>query len=301
MMDRVSLNDSLSISRLVYGMWRLCDDNDKSYQRVIKKLEICLENDLTTIDQADIYGEGGSEELFGEALSKSPNLRERLEIITKCNIKLQGTDFPDRKLKSYDTSAKYIIGTVENSLVKMKIDYIDLLLLHRPDPLMDHNETGFTLDKLVDSGKVRAVGASNFKPWDWNLLQSAMKHRLATNQIEISVVSTDVFTNGDLAFHQKQGTPVMAWSPLGGGSLFNENDPKSKRLFVTLSDIAETLGVDISVVALSWLLLHPARIIPIIGTNNTDRIIEACKSIDLKLNRELWFEIYAASIGKEVP
>ena len=93
----------------------------------------------------------------------------------------------------------------------------------------------------------------------------------------------------------------MAWSPLGGGSLFNQNDPKSKRLLITISDIAETLGVDISVVALSWLVLHPAEIVPVIGANNSERIIEACKSVDLKLNRELWFEIYTAAIGKDVP
>ena len=300
-MKRVFLSDNISVSRIAYGMWRLCDDKDNSPERVIKKLETCLESGITTIDQADIYGEGGSEELFGVALGKAPEIREKLEIITKCNIKILGETFPERKVKSYDTSSQYITKTVETSLSKMKTDYIDLLLLHRPDPFMDHNETGLTLDKLVDSGKIRSVGVSNFRPWDWDLLQSAMKHKLVTNQIEISVKYTEPFINGDIAFLQKLGKPVMAWSPMGGGSLFETQDQQSKRLLETLSDIAGPLGCDISTIALSWLISHPAEIIPVIGTNNIQRITEASKATDFILDRETWFEVYTASIGADVP
>lgn len=300
-MKRVFLSDNISVSRIAYGMWRLCDDKDNSPERVIKKLETCLESGITTIDQADIYGEGRSEELFGVALGKVSNIREKLEIITKCNIKILGDSFPERNVKSYDTSSQYITKTVEKSLSKMKTDYIDLLLLHRPDPFMDHNETGLTLDKLVDSGKIRSVGVSNFRPWDWDLLQSAMKHKLLTNQIEISVKNTEPFINGDLAFLQKQGKPVMAWSPMGGGSLFETQDNQSKRLLETLSNIADPLGCDISTVALAWLISHPAQIIPVIGTNNIQRITEASKAVDFMLDRETWFQVYTASIGEEVP
>lgn len=300
-MKRVFLSDNISVSRIAYGMWRLCDDKDNSPERVIKKLETCLESGITTIDQADIYGEGGSEELFGVALGKAPKIREKLEIITKCNIKILGETFPERKVKSYDTSSQYITKTVETSLSKMKTDYIDLLLLHRPDPFMNHNETGLTLDKLVDSGKIRSVGVSNFRPWDWDLLQSAMKHKLVTNQIEISVKYTEPFINGDIAFLQKLGKPVMAWSPMGGGSLFETQDQQSKRLLETLSDIAGPLGCDISTIALSWLISHPAEIIPVIGTNNIQRITEASKATDFILDRETWFEVYTASIGADVP
>ncbi|MAY90650.1 MAG: oxidoreductase [Rickettsiales bacterium] len=300
-MKRVFLSDNISVSRIAYGMWRLCDDKDNSPERVIKKLETCLESGITTIDQADIYGEGGSEELFGVALGKTPEIREKLEIITKCNIKILGETFPERKVKSYDTSSQYITKTVETSLSKMKTDYIDLLLLHRPDPFMNHNETGLTLDKLVDSGKIRSVGVSNFRPWDWDLLQSAMKHKLVTNQIEISVKYTEPFINGDIAFLQKLGKPVMAWSPMGGGSLFETQDQQSKRLLETLSDIAGPLGCDISTIALSWLISHPAEIIPVIGTNNIQRITEASKATDFILDRETWFEVYTASIGADVP
>tara|TARA_Y100000991_G_scaffold160954_1_gene123144 strand:- start:94 stop:996 length:903 start_codon:yes stop_codon:yes gene_type:complete len=300
-MKRVFLSDNISVSRIAYGMWRLCDDKDNSPERVIKKLETCLESGITTIDQADIYGEGGSEELFGVALGKAPEIREKLEIITKCNIKILGETFPERKVKSYDTSSQYITKTVETSLSKMKTDYIDLLLLHRPDPFMNHNETGLTLDKLVDSGKIRSVGVSNFRPWDWDLLQSAMKHKLVTNQIEISVKYTEPFINGDIAFLQKLGKPVMAWSPMGGGSLFETQDQQSKRLLETLSDIAGPLGCDISTIALSWLISHPAEIIPVIGTNNIQRITEASKATDFILDRETWFEVYTASIGADVP
>lgn len=222
-MQRVSLNDSLSFSRLVYGMWRVGDDANTSTGHVEAKIQACLDQGITTIDQADIYGDYTAEAIFGEALKANPSLRSKLEIVTKCDIVAPCGRYSEASVKYYDTSRKHIEASVENSLRDMGTDYLDLLLIHRPDPLMDHLETGAVLDDLIAAGKIRAAGVSNFKPWDWELLQSAMKNKLVTNQLEISLSEISPFSNGDITFHQRSKQPLMAWSPLGGGNLMTQN------------------------------------------------------------------------------
>jgi len=189
------------------------------------------------------------------------------------------------------------MASVDHSLRLMGIDHIDLLLIHRPDPLMDHLETGAALDELVRAGKVRAVGVSNFRPWDWELLQSAMKVPLVTNQIELSLQAHQPFTNGDLAFHQRQSQPVMAWSPLGGGALMAG---ANQALSDTLARLAAENGVDRAAVAVAWLLAHPARILPVMGTNTLDRIATLSDAFKVRMDRETWFELYTAALGHEV-
>jgi predicted oxidoreductase len=179
----------------------------------------------------------------------------------------------------------------------MGIDHIDLLLIHRPDPMMDHNETGAALDDAIASGKVRSVGVSNFRPYDWQLLQSGMKNKLVTNQIELSVTANDGFTNGDVAFHQMNNTPMMAWSPLGGGSLFS--DPKSP-VAQALDAVAQRNNVEMASAAVAWLLAHPSKILPVMGTNNLDRIKTLSQAMDVTIDRQTWFEIYTAALGREV-
>jgi len=154
-MQRINLNESVQLSQIIYGMWRLGDDSDTSVKHVQAKIEACLDQGITSFDQADIYGGYESEAILGEALKAAPRLRSRMEIITKCDIMLLSDKFPQRTVKYYDTSAAHINASVDRSLKLMSIDHIDLLLLHRPDPLMDHVETGAALDKLVQSGKVR--------------------------------------------------------------------------------------------------------------------------------------------------
>jgi predicted oxidoreductase len=294
-MDRVTFNDALEMSRLVYGMWRLGDDTDTSIDHVRNKISACLDQGITTMDQADIYGGYEAEEILGAALT--PELRNQIEIVTKCDIVAPVGRYADAKVKHYDTSRAHILASVDHSLRLMKIDHIDLLLIHRPDPLMDHFETGAALDDVVASGKVRAVGVSNFRPWDWDLLQSAMKTKLVTNQIEISLLHHAPFTNGDLAFHQMNGQPPMAWSPLGGGALF---DTRLSGLHGALQAIASEHDVDISAVAVAWLLAHPARILPVLGTNNLDRIARIGDAAKIQIDRETWFDLYTHALGHEV-
>ncbi len=194
-MDRVKLSETLDFSRLIYGMWRIGDDSDTSPAYVERKIQTCLDQGITTFDQADIYGGYAAEAVLGGALKANPALRGQMEIVTKCDIVAPMGRYSDARVKYYDTSRSHIGKSVEFSLTEMGIETIDLLLIHRPDPLMDHHETGAALDDLVKSGKVRNVGVSNFRPWDWELLQSAMSNRLVTNQIEISLKEIAPFTN----------------------------------------------------------------------------------------------------------
>ena len=294
-MDRVKFNDALEMSRLVYGMWRLGDDADTSVGHIQNKISACIDQGITTMDQADIYGGYEAEEIMGAALT--PELRNQIEIVTKCDIVAPMGRYADARVKYYDTSRAHILASVEHSLRLMKIDHIDLLLIHRPDPLMDHHETGAALDEVVKSGKVRAVGVSNFRPYDWDLLQSAMTTKLVTNQIEISLLHHAPFTNGDIAFHQMNGQPPMAWSPLGGGALF---EAENAGLRIALKAVGDAHGVDEGAVAIAWLLAHPARILPVLGTNNLDRIKRIGDAAKVQIDRETWFDLYTHALGHEV-
>jgi predicted oxidoreductase len=295
-MERISLNKEVSLSRIVYGMWRLGDDKNTSPDHVRAKIDASLDQGITSFDQADIYGGYEAEEILGNALSGS-TLRNKMEIVTKCDIIAPVGRYADARVKYYDTSRSHILASVDHSLRLMGIDHIDLLLIHRPDPLMDHHETGAALDEVIASGKVRSVGVSNFRPYDWELLQSAMKNQLVTNQIELSVLAHDSFVNGDVAFHQRIGTPLMAWSPLAGGALFSGDHPD---IMSALSNVASQNNVDETAVAIAWLLAHPSRILPVLGTNSLDRIKSMSAALDVKMDRQTWYEIYTAALGCEV-
>ena len=296
-MERLQIVQGLEFSQLVYGMWRLADDSDTSVRHVDAKIRAALDQGITTFDQADIYGGYTAEDVMGAALKASPPLRQQMEIVTKCDIVIDAGRHTGARVKHYDTTRTHINESVNQSLIAMGTDVIDVLLIHRPDPLMDHFETGEALDALVDSGKVRAVGVSNFRPWDWNLLQSAMRHPLVINQIELSLKEISPFTNGDLAFHQQHGHVVMAWSPLGGGDLMTGTGELATRLDV----IAKRCEVDRAAVATAFLLAHPAKISPVMGTNNLERISALAHAGKVSLDRQDWFFLYEAALGGEVP
>ena len=296
-MERIELAQGLAFSRLVYGMWRLADDSDTSVKHVDAKISAALDQGITTFDQADIYGGYTAEAVMGTALKANPSLRQQMEIVSKCDIVIDAGRHSGARVKHYDTTAEHINASVDASLSAMGIEEIDVLLIHRPDPLMDHHVTGAALDALVDAGKVRAVGASNFRPWDWNLLQSAMRYPLVANQIELSLKAISAFTNGDLAFHQQHDHLVMAWSPLGGGDLMTASGTLSQRL----DAIAARHSVDRAAVATAFLLAHPAKITPVLGTNNLERIAAICDAEQVSLDRQDWFWLYEAALGHEVP
>ncbi|WP_174802196.1 aldo/keto reductase [Martelella limonii] len=296
-MQRIDIAKDLSFSRLVYGMWRI-GESDTAPAAVEAKIEACLAQGITTMDNADIYGGYTAEAVLGGALKASPSLRDRIEIVTKCGIVAPVGRHQAARVKHYDTSAAHIRASVEASLKDMATDHVDLLLIHRPDPMIDPEETGRVLDDLVAEGKIRAAGVSNFRPHDFTLLQSNMETWLATNQIELGLLATDAFTDGDLAFLQERKLPVMAWSPLGGGRLFAE---EGKPLRAALEAIGKRFGVDASAVAIAWLLKHPAKILPVLGTNNLDRIGAISDAEKVELDRQDWFALFETARGYDVP
>ncbi|RPE67401.1 putative oxidoreductase [Pacificibacter maritimus] len=295
-MERIRFSDTLDLSRIVYGMWRVADDTDTSAAHVTAKINACLEQGITSFDQADIYGEYTAEAVLGTALRGASSLRDQMQIITKCDIVAPCGNYSDAPVKYYDTSAAHLNASVDASLSNMAIDHIDLLLIHRPDPFMDHHETGAALDALVASGKVGNIGVSNFKPWDWDLLQSGMTNKLVTNQLEVSLAAHEGLVNGDIAFHQKNAQPIMAWSPLGGGALMTQND----EIGGILDIVAHEYGVDRSAVAVAWVLAHPAKILPVMGTNNLARIAKISEAFKVKMDRQTWYRLYTAALGREV-
>ena len=296
-MNRINITNDLSFSRIIYGMWRLAEASDTSPAHVQAKIEACLAQGITTMDQADIYGGYMAEEVMGAALKAAPALKDQIEVVTKCDILVGAGRYSDVAIKHYDTSAEHTRASVDHSLRLMNIDKIDTLLIHRPDPLMDHHETGAALDEVVASGKVRSIGVSNFKLHDWTLLQSAMKTPLITNQIELSVSAHQGFTNGDVAYLQERNIPIMAWSPLGGGTLMTgKGDAQT-----AIAKMADKHGTTPDAIAIAWLLAHPAQIMPVMGTNDLTRINALSNATKIALDRQDWYELYTAALGQEVP
>jgi predicted oxidoreductase len=300
-MQTVELHASMpALSRLIYGVWRLADDDNTSTPHVRAKIDACLQQGISSFDHADLYGEHQCEELFGKALAEDSSLRDQMQLISKCDIAIPCDRYPDRRGKYYDTSPEYIRQSVENSLRFLHTDHLDLLLIHRPDPFMDADATGAALDKLIVDGKIRAAGVSNFTTADWELLQSRMQHPLVTNQIEINLLERSAFTDGRLAHLQQHRIHPMAWSPLAGGQLFGDGEA-AKRVMPVMSRIAEEQNTSVDQVAVAWLLAHPAGILPILGTNNLDRIGRISNALDVAIDRETWFELWTAAAGEEVP
>lgn len=292
---RIRLTPLVALSRLAWGMMRVKQTPDPA--ELMAKLTCAAELGITTIDLADIYGDYEAEAILGRALALSPALRSRLELVSKCGIAAPSGPFADRPVKYYDSSKAYIEAAVERSLAALGVGYLDLLLIHRPDPLCDPVETGAALDGLVRTGKVRAVGVSNFQPWDLSLLQSRTAQPLCTNQIELSLSALAPLTNGQLAGHQQRREPVMAWSPLGGGALLTAGGA----LGAKLDELAGVHQTDRAGVALAFLLSHPHPIIPVLGTQRLERLEAAAAACAIQLSRVEWFELYEAALGRPVP
>ena len=299
-MKQVQLNDTLSISRLVQGMWRLTEWNH-SPQDTIRFVESCLEMGIDTFDHADIYGMYTVEEQFGNALMQAPELNKKIKIVTKCGIKLVSENRPQHYIKHYDTSYDHIVWSAENSLKQLKRDCIDVLLIHRPDPLINPHEVAEAFSKLREEGKVKEFGVSNFLPAQLDALQAHLDFRLVTNQVEISVAALQEFDHGTIDLSQEIGMPLMAWSPLAGGTIFSGETHRFLTIRNVLHKISDAFGVTIDMIMYAWLLFHPADIIPVIGSGKIERVKAAVAAMDIELSRQQWFELWVASKGQNVP
>lgn len=293
--------DGPTLSRIVAGMMRLREWGlvhatlrDFIYQ--------CLDLGVTTFDHADIYGSYSCEGIFGEALAAEPGLRQRIELVTKCGIQLVSPNRPGTRVHHYDTSREHIIASAENSLRHLHTDYLDVLLIHRPDPLMDADEVAAAFTVLRDAGKVRHFGVSNFMPWQFHLLQSRLDFPLVTNQIELSVLHLEPLHDGTLDQLQRLRIAPMVWSPVAGSYLFDPRDERATRVRAALQAVGRELGgASTDQIAIAWLLRHPARVLPVLGTGKIERIEAAVAAADLHLDRQHWFAVWEASAGHEVP
>lgn len=300
MENRIALNDNLSLSRIVHGYWRL-RDWDLSDEQLLKLIEQVLELGITSFDHADIYGNHTCEAYFGRALALKPELREKMELISKCGIKM-ATDYnPELDIKIYDYSTEYIIKQAETSLKNLGTDRLDLLLLHRPAPFFNPEEVAKAFDQLKSSGKVLNFGVSNFSPAQFDTLQSYLDMPLATNQVEISVSCLAHFENENTEYFLKHKIKPMAWSPLAGGAIFDPKTEKDQRLTAVLKNIAAELNTDIDQVMYAWLLKHPTGIMPIVGSQHINRIKSAVDALKIELSLKQWYKIYIASKGEDLP
>jgi predicted oxidoreductase len=299
-MQATKLSQNLQMSPLVLGLWRLIDWCVPASE-VQAYIEEALAMGVTTFDHADIYGDYGCEAEFGKVLKNQPRLREQMQVVTKCGIMLRSQKYPERKVKHYDTSYTHIMQSVEQSLRNLQTEYVDLLLIHRPDPLMDPAETARAFEELEKGGKVRHFGVSNFTPMQYQMLNSYVGSKLITNQIELSPYRLEHFDNGNMDFFLKERIRPMAWSPLAGGNLLQPQDERSVRLKLKLEAIAKETGVDgIDKLAIAWILKHPSKPIPIVGTGKIDHLKRAVDALSVEISREQWFQILEAAMGHEV-
>ena len=313
-MDKLTLGaTSIQVSRLAYGCWRILGtegagpgSNREAGARAA--ITAAYEAGYTLFDHADVYADGAAEKVFGDVLKQVAGMRSQVVLTTKCGIRRKGVPHPDSPYR-YDFSAEYIIKSCEQSLLRLGVETIDIYQLHRPDYLMDPAEVAAAFTRLREQGKVREFGVSNFRPHQLALLQGACSFRLCVHQVELSLARLQGFEDGTLEQCLAGQMTPLAWSPLGGGRLSDTlpidiNSPDHARrigLRETLDDIARDYGATRTIVALAWLLKHPARIIPIVGSAKPERIREAAQAEKVQLSRDEWYRLLEAARGERLP
>jgi predicted oxidoreductase len=287
---------------MTWGVWGKNLDKNQ----MIRLMNICLESGITTFDHADIYGGYTTEASFGDAFGESHIEREKIQLISKCGIQLLSEN-RNTKIKHYHYSKNHIIESVENSLKNLKTDYLDLLLLHRPSPLMQVDEIAEAIEKLKNEGKILDFGVSNFTPTQTDLIETKIK--INYNQIEFSITHFKAMLNGSLDHMQANGITPMCWKPLG--TIFKNKDvtslkgelakQKSDRIAILAAQLSLKYNAGIDLLALAWILKHPSGVLPVCGTADATRIRNLMKATTIELELEDWFAFWTESAGKEVP
>lgn len=275
-----------------WGVW----DKNLTNKEMESTIQLCVENKITTFDHADIYGSYTTEADFGKAFKASKISREKLQLITKCGIQMIA-ESRKNKIKHYDYSKEYIVWSVEESLKKLKTDYVDVFLLHRPSPLMQADEIAEAVEKLKSEGKIIDFGLSNFTSSQTELIRQ--KTEVSFNQVQFSATNFEPMVDGSLDYMQTHDIRPMSWNPLG--TVFREDTKKTRRLKKLLSTLVEKYHLGSDTLLLAWILKHPAGIIPIAGTVNVARIQSLMKAVELDLDKEDWFAIWTESMGNDVP
>ena len=290
----------INFSPVIIGTMRLGVWGEKlSLAAQERFIDQCLDLGINDFDHADIYGCYTTESEFGAILKRRKDLKNKVQITTKCGIKLICEERPTHKVKSYDSSANHILQSTENSLKELGIDQIDLLLLHRPDYLMNPSEIAVAFEQLKRAGKVKHFGVSNFSPSQFDLLNSYTP--LLTNQVEVSITHRNAFEDGTLDQCIKHKIQPTAWSPLGGGTIFGETEDVN---ILAIQKVAKTLSekydAGIDQILLAWINKHPSRIVSVLGTSKIKRVEAALKALEITLTHEEWYELWQAAIGEEV-
>ena len=277
---------------MTWGTWgKNLDTNE-----MIRLMNACLENGIDTFDHADIYGGHTTEGSFGKAFGQSRIARQDIKLISKCGIKYPSGQRP-LPIKHYDYSTEYIIWSANESLKNLKTDYLDLLLLHRPSPLMRGEEIAEAVTTLKRDGKILDFGLSNFTPSQTDLIQQLTL--VSYNQIQFSLTHHVAMTDGSLDDMQLRNIRPMAWNPLG--SVFREDIPQTIRIKQLLVKLEEKYGVASDVLLIAWILKHPSLILPVCGTTSPDRIKSLMNATTLQMEAEDWFALWVESRGNKVP
>ncbi|WP_439516796.1 aldo/keto reductase [Sediminibacterium sp.] len=277
-----------------WGKWG-AGFSTKEYRQLI---DACLENGIRSFDHADIYGDYTTEAEFGEALKEMPSLRSELRIISKCGIQMVTPNRSAHEIKSYNTSAAHIISSVDQSLRNFGTDHLDLLLIHRPDPLLHPVEVASAIDRLKQQGKVLQFGVSNFLPHQVDMLMNYTS--VEYNQTEISILQLAAFLNGTLENCIKHKIIPMAWAPLGGGAFDDDTHPRFRSIMGTATLLASKYECGVNEILITWLHTHPSGILPVIGTTKIERLIQAKNAASIQMEREDWFKLWIASTGEDV-
>jgi len=277
---------------MTWGIWgKNCTTN-----QMIALMNSCLESGISTFDHADIYGGYTTENDFGKAFSESKINRNDIQLISKCGIQMISEN-RNNTIKHYSYSKDYIISSAEQSLKNLQTDYLDLLLLHRPSPLMQPDEIAEAVEKLKITGKILDFGVSNFAPSQCDLIET--KTKINYNQIEFSITNLEPMLDGSLDHMQTNRITPMCWSPLG--TVFRKDDEQSQRIQKTANELASKYEVSNDIILLSWILKHPAGILPVCGTSDEKRLTNLMQATTIEMELEDWFSLWTASTGNDVP
>ena len=297
-MEKLQLNHEVSLSRIVQGLWRLTSWNMSSLE-IVDFVYQCIDLGVTSFDTAEIYGNYEAERVFGEALKLDPSLRSKIEIITKTGINMKSVK-RDYRIGHYDTTYNKIIASCKKSIELMNCEYLDVYLIHREDPLIDHKEVARALNDLKSMGLIKSYGVSNFDPFKFEALQHFTNNQLVTNQIEISPLCFEHFNSGMMDVLQKHEVHPMIWSPLAGGEIFTSDDEKAVKVRNILKVIADRHQEEMDTIVYAWLLKHPTKGLSISGSGKIERLKNAVRALDVELSLEEWYEIYTASQEQEL-
>ena len=277
---------------MTWGVW----GKNCTSKEMIELMNSCLESGITTFDHADIYGGYTTESDFGNAFGESKIDRQSIQLISKCGIQMV-TENRTNSIKHYAYSKDYIVWSAEQSLQHLKTDYLDLLLLHRPSPLMQADEIAEAVEKLKMDGKILDFGVSNFTPSQSNLIET--KTKINYNQIEFSITHLEPMLDGSLDHMTSNRIAPMCWSPLG--TVFRKDNEQSERIKKVTNELSSKYNVSDDIILLAWILKHPSGILPVCGTSDKKRIANLMQATTIEMELQDWFSLWTASIGNEVP